>query len=596
MLEVCGSRQINCTEQTPQTLGTVWPHAAGSVDRVTAVSARPTTPPVNAAEQPSGSSAAAGASLRSISRWRPSSVAAVALAIGLIVTAALAITSLELYDRNESRLLDIRGRELGLVLTASVPTIQTPLASAAELADVTGGDAEKLRAFLAPYVGPGREFGSVSLWPLGAPKLAPTVVVGPVPQLASQPALASAFFAIAKRTRLLNVTGLLSSANPSLGFEFSTPGAKRGFAVYAEKPLPKSRRSTLESNSAFSSLNYALYLGRSANPKEILVTSLAHLPITGRKASDVVPFGDNAFTLVVAPVGSLGGTFFEDLPVIVAILGVLIALAAAFATGRLAQRRQRAEHLAGVLDRVAAENREMYTEQRSIAQTLQHALLPDAIPEFAGLLVSARYVPAAAGIDVGGDWYDVVATDDQRALLVIGDVSGHGLRAATTMASMRHAALAYAAQDARPATVLSKLSDFVNRVEHDYFATVLCVMIDVPGHRITVSSAGHPPPLLIDGPTGQFVEIHPNVPIGVPRESPYRETSVSVPPSATLVAFTDGLVERRGELLDTGLERLRAAAVEQRLAPEDLVAKLANDLAFSDHHDDTAIVGIQWQT
>ena len=158
---------------------------------------------------------------------------------------------------------------------------------------------------------------------------------------------------------------------------------------------------------------------------------------------------------------------------------MLISLAAALMTDRLARRRQYAEQLTGVLDRVAAENHQLYTEQRGIAQTLQHALLPDALPEFSGLQVSARYVPAASGIDVGGDWYDVVAADDQRVLLVIGDVSGHGLHAATTMALLRHATLAYAAEEPRPATVLAKLSDFVNSEAHDYFATVLCALIDV---------------------------------------------------------------------------------------------------------------------
>ena len=146
----------------------------------------------------------------------------------------------------------------------------------------------------------------------------------------------------------------------------------------------------------------------------------------------------------------------------------------------LARRRVYAERLAGVLDRVAAENREMYTQQRSIAQTLQHALLPEALPALPGLQVSARYVPAAAGVDVGGDWYDVVRCDGDRVLLVIGDVSGHGLRAATTMASLRHATLAYAAEDPSPASVLSKLSNFVNASSPDYFATVLCVLVDAP--------------------------------------------------------------------------------------------------------------------
>jgi serine phosphatase RsbU (regulator of sigma subunit) len=529
--------------------------------------------------------------------WRGSRAAVLALLVGLAVTAALALTSLRVYDRNESRLLGLRARELGLVLTAAVPSIQTPLASAAELADATGGDPQRFRAFMSSYVGPGRQFASASLWPLGTSTPAPSLVVGSAPALASLPQQARALFARAMHTKLLNVTGILGSANASLGYEYSTPGLEHGFAVYAESPLPKDRRSRLSSDSAFSDLNYALYLGHSRRHGDLLVTNMQHFPVTGRQASDVVPFGDSAFTVVVTPNGSLGGEFFQSLPWIIGIAGVLITLIAALMTDRLTRRRRYAEQLVGVLDRVAEENREMYTEQRSIAQTLQHALLPDALPEFKGLEVGARYVPAASGIDVGGDWYDIVAAGEGRVLVMIGDVSGHGLRAATTMASLRHAALAYAAQDHSPSSVLAKLSDFVNSAPHNYFATMLCVLVDIGAHRLTVASAGHIAPLLIDGADseGRFVQLDLNVPIGVARDSPYHEATVSVGSDSTLIAFTDGLVERRGEILDTGLGRLRDAATGPRLALGDLMAKLAHDLTSEDHHDDTAIVGIRWQ-
>jgi serine phosphatase RsbU (regulator of sigma subunit) len=524
-------------------------------------------------------------------------VLGISLLIGLVVTAAFALTSRALYDRNEDHLLRLRAREVGSVLTAVVPSIQSTLASAAELADATGGNAQKFRSFMAPYVGTGRQFASASLWPLGTAKLAPTAVAGSPPILVSLPKQARALFARAGKSRLLSITGILGSDRPSIGFEFSTPGRTHGFAVYAENPLPKDRRSTLASNSAFSDLNYALFLGRSRRAKDLLVTSLHRFPITGRQASAVVPFGNSAFTLVVTPSGPLGGSFFAALPWIIVIVGVVISLAAAFMTDRLARRRRYAEQLTGILDRVAAENHQLYTEQRGIAETLQQSLLPEVLPVFSGLQVSARYVPAASGIDVGGDWYDVVAAGDRKVLLVIGDVSGHGLQAATTMALLRHATLAYAAEEHRPAALLAKLSDFVNSEVHDYFATVLCVLIDVDGHRLTIASAGHMSPLLIDGDNGRYVDFHANVPIGVDRGgSHYEETTVSVPANSTLIAFTDGLVERRGEVLDTGLARLREAATEQRFSLDEMVTTLTRDLASKDHHDDTAIVVIRWQS
>jgi serine phosphatase RsbU (regulator of sigma subunit) len=391
------------------------------------------------------------------------------------------------------------------------------------------------------------------------------------------------------------VTGILGSSPPRLGYEFNTPGVERGFAVYAENPLPKNRRSKLASSTGFADLNYAIYLGRSRpTSRTLLLTDISHFPISGRQASQLVPFGDSAFTLVVTPNTSLGGTFFERLPWVIAAVGLLLSIAAAMTADRLVRRRLQAEELAGVLDRAAEQNRRLYTEQRSIAQTLQHALLPEGFPTFAGLQTSARYVPAASGIDVGGDWYDLVEVGEHRVLLVVGDVSGHGLRAATTMASLRYAALAYASSDARPSTVLARLSNFVNDNEHSFFATVLCAVVDVEEHRLTIASAGHIAPLLIEGDAGRFVEIRVGVPIGVTREEPYEEVTVSVSAGATLLAFTDGLVERRGEVVDVGLARLREAATAGSRALDDLVEMLARDLASDGHHDDTAILAIRW--
>jgi serine phosphatase RsbU (regulator of sigma subunit) len=529
------------------------------------------------------------------SQWWPSRVAFAALVTGLIVTAALALTSLVVYHRNEQRLLRLRVRELSLVLAATASSIQTPLASAAELADATGGSTQKFRAFMAPYVGGGRQFASVSLWPLGAARLAPSAVLGATPVIASMPKKAREFLTQSSKPGVLNLTSFLSSPRPGLGFAFSVPGHEHGFAVYAENHLPASRRSKLENNTAFSDLNYVLYMGRSQRTKDVLVRSVKDLPIKGRHASDMVPFGAGVFTLVVSPIGSLGGLFFKDLPWIIAFVGALLTLAAAVMTDRLTRGRQRAERLAGILDQVAAENREMYTEQRGISQILQHALLPDTLPQVDGLRVNARYIPATSGVDVGGDWYDIVDAGEGRVLLVIGDISGHGLRAATTMAALRHAALAYAAQDCRPATVLSTLSDFVGSKPHNYLATVLCALIDVDAHQLTVASAGHLAPLLINGADGRFVELDIGMAVGVSSDARYLQRTVSVPPGATLLAFTDGLVERRGEILDTGLTRLREAAIGQRLPLEDLVTKLARELIGEDHQDDTAIVGVQWQ-
>ena len=528
-------------------------------------------------------------------RLKPSNAALLALAIGLVVTAALAIASGVLYRHNERRLLNLRVRELSLVVSSATQSVQTPLASAAALADATGGDPARFRALMAPSVGKGRQFAAVSLWPLtgGAPTR-PSVTLGT--PLGSPAARVADVAATARRPGTLNMVGMLDEKPPALGFGYTAGAGGHGYVVFVESPLPANRRSRLESNSAFSDLNYAIYLGSSRNASQLILTSVRQLPLKGSTASDVLPFGSGRFTIVISPRGSLSGGFFHSLPWLIVILGVAISLAAALMTERLARGRARAEQLATQLDRLAAENRERYIEQRSIAQTLQQALLPAQLPRLSGLRVNARYVPAQVGGDVGGDWYDVVEVDESRVLLVIGDVSGHGVEAATTMALVRHAALAYVAEDHRPGAVLAKLSEFVSRGPGDYFATVLCALIDIDGHRLTVSSAGHLAPLLLSNGSGEYVSLQAEPPIGFPHSTPFREATVTVPPRATLVAFTDGLVERRGEVLDVGLARLREMATREHLADDDLLAKLARDLTSDDHRDDTALVSIQWQS
>jgi serine phosphatase RsbU (regulator of sigma subunit) len=527
-------------------------------------------------------------------RWRPSGAAAFALVVGLLITAALSVTTSLLYDHNEHRLLRLRARELSLVLTAIVPSLQTPLASAAELADATGGDPKKFRRFMGSYVGPGRAFYSASLWGPDLHRLRPTAVVGAAPALASHPKLALRFFQCARRTPKMGVVGLLSSSPARLGYEFSTPGAVGGFAAYAESPLPANRRSRTASGQGFSDLHYALYLGKARRRNQLLVTDVRGGALGGRTASTLVPFGDSSLDLVVSAKGSLGGSFFGDLPWLIALFGVLISMTAALMTDRIARRRGQAEQLASTLDRVASENRSMYDQQRSIAQTLQHALLPTSLPELQGIETSACYVPAASGIDIGGDWYDLLPAGEQGLILLIGDVSGHGLEAATTMASLRFAALAYAAKEPRPGALLESLSAFIARTPSRHFATVMCALLNVRASRLTIASAGHLPPLLISGQESEFVDQRTGPALGVSPEASYEETNIAMPPSATLIAFTDGLVERRGEILDVGLERLRDMATGPALALDDLITMIARKMSSESHHDDTAIVGVRW--
>ena len=198
-----------------------------------------------------------------------------------------------------------------------------------------------------------------------------------------------------------------------------------------------------------------------------------------------------ALTLVMSSSRSLAGSLPQRLPWIIAIAGLLLSLGAAAVVYVLVRRRRSAELLAG-------ENRTLYAEQRSIAQTLQHALLPDRLPQIPGVETSGRYEAGEDGVDVGGDWYDVIDLGERRLLMVIGDVSGRGVRAAAVMARLRFAIGAYAPEVEDPAAILTKLSRLVSLVDEGHLATILCASIDVDARAIRIASAGHLPPLLIN--------------------------------------------------------------------------------------------------
>ena len=142
--------------------------------------------------------------------------------------------------------------------------------------------------------------------------------------------------------------------------------------------------------------------------------------------------------------------------------GLLLSAGAATLTERLVRRREHAQRLADELGEIADENARLYAAQRTVAQTLQHSLLPDDAPRHPRTRGGARYIAGVADIDIGGDWYDVIELDDGHILFVVGDVSGRGLPAATVMASLRYAIRAYAAQGDDPATILTKLGALIS--------------------------------------------------------------------------------------------------------------------------------------
>ena len=171
---------------------------------------------------------------------------------------------------------------------------------------------------------------------------------------------------------------------------------------------------------------------------------------------------------------------------------------------------------------MTSEVSKLYMEQRSVADTLQHALLPQRLPDIPGVEIAVRYVAGASGVDIGGDWYDVVRLDDHRFVFIVGDVSGRGVRAATVMASLQFAGRAYAQEGYSPAMILERLSRSVDIERDDHFATVLCGLADVTARTMVLASAGHLPPLILSGGDARFVTAKPGPPVGIGGKVPYR--------------------------------------------------------------------------
>jgi hypothetical protein len=214
-------------------------------------------------------------------------------------------------------------------------------------------------------------------------------------------------------------------------------------------------------------------------------------------------------------------------------------------------------------------------EERHLAMQLQAALLPIEMPVVPGAEFAVKYLPASTGIGVGGDWYDVVALDGGGVLLVMGDICGHGLQAATEMAQVRAAVRAYAIEDPRPEQVLTRLARFSTSLGLPDMITVGLGILDVVGKTMTYSSAGHLPPLLMRPGSQPGFAVHEGGPPLGSLNATYSAVEIAVPSGSFMVMYTDGVVEERDRPLDVTMEELRQAAVGDWESAADLCTALS---------------------
>ncbi|MEV4510328.1 GAF domain-containing SpoIIE family protein phosphatase [Dactylosporangium sp. NPDC049525] len=193
---------------------------------------------------------------------------------------------------------------------------------------------------------------------------------------------------------------------------------------------------------------------------------------------------------------------------------------------------------------------------RAAAVALQRSLLPARPPAIAGLDLAVRYVPGAQ-VGVGGDWYDVFDLPSGHVGIVIGDVAGSGLHAAVVMGRIRSALRAYAMETDDPADVLTRLDRKVQRFEPDAMATAVYAVLDPTLSTVTLSNAGHLPPVLTDPDRpAHLLTLDPDLPLGAYRGAERRDTRMPLEPGQGLFLYTDGLVERRDRSIVAGLRRM----------------------------------------
>jgi PAS domain S-box-containing protein len=237
--------------------------------------------------------------------------------------------------------------------------------------------------------------------------------------------------------------------------------------------------------------------------------------------------------------------------------------------------------------------RREYEREHRIAQTLQRALLPRDLPDLDGFSFAARYLPAEAGSYAGGDWYDVIPLVSGDVALVIGDVAGHGLEAASVMAQVRMAVRAYALEGIAPTSVVARAHALLRQLYGGrQMITMLLLVIDRDTLRARIVNAGHPPPLVVDlEGSVAYATTQTSLPIGVDSIPAFSETEIDLRAGSTLVLFTDGLIDRRDLSVDEGLERLQAVAWAQRdQSLDQLCARLVAAVVPADAPDDVALL------
>ncbi|HET6818689.1 MAG TPA: PP2C family protein-serine/threonine phosphatase [Mycobacteriales bacterium] len=483
-------------------------------------------------------------------RLRPATV--IALVVALLASAGAAWAVHSAVRTQERQLLKERANELNLVLTSAVGPITAGLASQGALLSATHGSRTAYEESAAQAVAQSAKTSAQPVsfgWLRPQPGGAGWVVVA-----ASGTELHRGQVITDNRTQTfrralqtpLMVSTPVTKTDRRLGFALGPPSSPPGTVLYRESQLGPLRAPPAASSAPFAELDLVIYASSKPNPDTALAATTTQIPMHGDVVRLPLKVGAENWLVASRAKRPLVGGFAHAAWWVVLLIALLASLAVAATIEAAARRRDYALAL--------------YASEHEVAETLQRSLLP-ALPRLRGLQVAARYIAGGLGQEVGGDWYDAFPVDGGRVGIAVGDVIGHDLAAASAMAQIRAVLRAYAVDGEAPAAVINRLDHLIDALGLTQLVTVIYGLLEPPAadgsRRFTYANAGHLAPLVRE-PDGTVHALAggESVVIGAPIDVEHAQVEQTLAAGATLVLFTDGLVEVPGRPLDDTIQEL----------------------------------------
>jgi serine phosphatase RsbU (regulator of sigma subunit) len=496
-------------------------------------------------------------------------------------TAVVTVVTGMVVDNQEHKLLTERANEVNLVLNTSISTVSTDLSVLAR--EVTRGGSSQ-------FVQEAQAQLSTSRNPVAVGLMRPSgdsfVVVASAGQglrtgeeLSGVPAIA---MRLSQHSSTMVATGVYGSGTSrSVGYALQAPG---GLVVYRQSILGPIRPPAQAGTAPFSELHVVVYSSARPDASQVLVATTKALPLRGTVRYVPLMAGATRWLTGVTAVHPLVGSVANAAPWVAMATGLVGSILVFLLLEAMAYRRDSAVQA-------------LESEQR-FAEALQRRLLPT-LPVFAGLDVASSYVAGADRQQVGGDWFDVFELPSRQVAVVIGDVMGHDVDAAATMAQVRAALRSYALEGGDPARTLVQLARFVELFGVSAVVTAIYGLLDLPGadgsRQFRWANAGHLPPM-VRHPDGRVEELaEPSSPLlGAPSTQPRLTGQTRLDVNSTLLLYTDGLVEVEGQDLSENLEQLSAILSKaDRPVVQDVCAAIVEARLPVRRRDDLAILVVK---